>query len=85
VESKYRYLGLTSEATQLSSLVSGAPKAAASWYKQIHKVVVVIAIVAIVVAVVIVNYMYKWLLTIATYKWWTCDAKLNTQHVLTGT
>lgn len=76
MESKYRYLGLTPEATQLSSLVPGAPKAAATWYKQIHKVVVVIAIVVIVVAVVVVNYMYKW---------WTCDAKLNTQHILTGT
>lgn len=63
------------EATQLSSLVPGAPKAAATWHKQIHKVVVVV-IAIIVVAVVIVNYMHKW---------WTCDAKLNTQHILTGT
>lgn len=72
------------EAIQLSSLVPGAPKAAATWYKRIHKIVVVIAIVVIVVAVVIVNYMYK-MVVIYMYKWWTCDAKLNTQQILTGT
>lgn len=75
------------EAIQLSSLVPGAPKAAATWYKRIHKIVVVIAIVVIVVivvAVVIVNYMYK-MVVIYMYKWWMCDAKLNTQQILTGT